>query len=353
MTPIEISNLINLYLQEINSNVYGNVLKEEKDLFFNTEVLQYIRNTINPKNNRTQTGFEYTKEKYDNLRELKRTVELPVYKSTGNFIYSSLPSDYFRIINSASSIVTFCNTPVTATTTISKYIVKVKLTKDTSTTEFYKNFKLIETTGDVGTKFDLATFYPDGLVDADLKYVVYQLIFEEINKLSGYKCYWNLYNGEFYDDTLIIEKDTNFVMTIEEGYLPTPVATSTGATKIDYTKTTVTFDGDFHFKANRLIAAEDYQMISDSQFGKTHKNSPLSYIEKDFIFVEVPENSMVDSIKLQYIKKPTLLNISLNRNTDIGNDVIDIICRKCAEHIAYVKSNNNAQLVERQNIFIE
>ena len=367
MTVKEIHILINNYLQEINSNVYGNVKAEEIDFIFNLEVLQYIRNIMNPKTNRVVEGFEHTKNRYDALKQLKRTINLPVYKSTGNFVYTLLPPDYYRFDNSASKIVTFCNNPITDTdTTINKYVVYFRLTDIVDSIlehgvdrDFFKgfNFKIDETDslgGPAGFEFDLNDYYSDGFPDESLRYVILHLLFEEINKNNKYKCYWNFYNKGFYDDTLIIESDTDFVVTTfydEISSIAENVTTTIDAELVTHTAYTYIYTGEYYLKPNRLVGDEDFEVLSNSMFAKSIATSPLSKLEQDWLMIELPTKSMISNIQLKYIKKPNLINLYLNRNTDIGTDVLDIIAKKTAETISRLKSNNNNQLIEHSNVY--
>lgn len=371
MTVKEIHLLIDFYLQEINSNIYGNVEPEEKDFIFNLTVLKFIRDIMNPKLNRSQEGFEYTKARYDALKQLKRTVELPVYKSTGNFVYTLLPSDYFKNINSASKIVTFCNAAITTDTTVTKNIVKFSLREiisdiDSSSAtaisdEFYRGFNLrldsIDSVGgSPGFSFNLDNYYPLGFEDEHLRYILLNLLFEEINKTDEYKCYWDFYNGEYNNATLIIESDTAFNLTtfyeeISSSSLNQTV--SEDSEEVVFNAYAYEYSGEYRLKANRLLGDEEFETLSDSPFAKSNINSPISRIEQDFLFVELPENSMISLIQLKYIKKPKLINLFLNRNTDIGTDVLDIIAKRTAETLSRIKSNSNAQLIERENLYNE
>ncbi len=372
MTVREIHLLIDFYLQEINSNIYGGVEPEEKDYIFNLTVLKFIRDIMNPKLNRSQEGFEYTKARYDSLRQLKRTIELPVYKSTGNFVYTLLPSDYFKLINSASKIVTFCNPAITLTdTTVTKHIVKFNLQEiisdiDSSSVtavsdEFYRGFNLRldninSAGGSAGFNFALDDYYPLGFEDEGLRYILLHLLFEEINKTDEYKCYWDFYNGEYNNATLVIESDTAFNLTsfyeeISSSSLNQEI--SQDSEEVTHSAYNYTYTGEYLLKLNRLLGDEDYETLNVSPFAKSNTLSPISRIEQDFLFVELPENSMISTIQLKYIKKPKLINLFLNRNTDIGTDVLDIIAKRTAETLSRIKSNNNTQLIERENLYNE
>jgi hypothetical protein len=70
---------IDIHLQEINSNVYGNVLPEEKDIVVNEQVLEFIRDREDNKSNVKRTDFQQTTQYYDDIKELLNIKSLPVY----------------------------------------------------------------------------------------------------------------------------------------------------------------------------------------------------------------------------------------------------------------------------------
>ena len=341
MTVQELHIRIDKYLQEINSNVYGNLLPEEKDMFLNDEVLEFVRNKIR--------DFESNKTNLDDIKELIVQVTKDVYKNDNDSVYSILPSDYFRIIRHDAYGISFCGTFTKTETSVSKHIVRYKLAEASVDTSAYAGFKFTVSAVDI---FALATYYPTGLVARQQGFEVKWLAYEELNKVTGYKCYWEWYNGNFYSGELIIEKDASFSLVVAAwtGGLGATIA----STEVVLTKYNTSLTKSYI--PVRVVTNEDLLNLNDSLFGQTHSKSITCTELKDLAFFDLPNlpmNTMIYQVRHVYIKKPSRISLSLNRNSELNSSTLDIIARKCAAKIALVKGNKTGEILFKQNTLIE
>lgn len=348
LTVQELHLSLDKYLQEINSNVYGNLLPEEKDIFLNDEVSEFVRIRLKE--------YETTKQGLDNIKELIKTSNQIVYKNDTKSVYTILPPDYFRMVRSDVLGVNYCGTFTKTEVAVSKYIVRYKLAVSNTDTEAYKSFKF--TVGGVDI-FTLATYYPNGLNAKELGYEVKWLAYEDINKVSGYKCYWEWYNGNFYSGELIIEKDTTFSLVVAAwtgGSGATIAATEVSLIKYTTDKDLVTIP-------SRIVTNEDLTNLNTSYFGKSQRKSITCTLLQDKAIFDLPQipidslpsvnKTMIYQVTHIYIKKPSRISLSLNRNCELSANVLDVIARRCAAKIALVKGNQTGEILFKQNTLIE
>lgn len=349
LTVQELHLSLDKYLQEINSNVYGNLLPEEKDVFLNDEVSEFVRTRVN--------DFEKTKQGLDNIKELIKTSNQVVYKNDTKSVYTILPPDYFRMIRSDVLGVNYCGTFTKTEVAVSKFIARYKLPSSTTDTNAYANLKFTVSGVDI---FTLATYYSTGLAAKELGYEVKWLAYEEVNKVSGYKCYWEWYNGNFYSGELIVEKDTAFTLVVFNwtGSPGTATIAATEVPLIKYTtsETLITIP-------SRIVTNEDLTNLNTSFFGKSHRKSITCTLMQDKAIFDLPQipidslpsvnKTMIYEVTHIYIKKPSRISLSLNRNCELSANVLNIIARRCAAKIALVKGNQTGEILFKQNTLIE
>ena len=349
MTVRELYTKIDIDLQEINSNVFGDVLPEEKDIVVNEEILEFVRDNIDPKSNRLQQGFQTTNKRYDNIKELLNTETLPLYKKSETTSFAILPDDYFAHISSNTNI--NCSTFTNVVTSVPKYLYTFKLEDDSAG---YVDFTITKDAVDIFT-FTVAKYpeYPTGILN-DEKFILLNLIREDlftISELESFEVYYEWYNGTYYPNQFILITDAVSAFTITYHTGETPIALSLTNT-LTYSRYDVT---DINkISGNRLTSYDDIDDVAGSYFRKTSSKSPVVELAKHIIIVHHEKRFIPISIELRYVCRPRKISLLLNRNVNLSTDVLGMIAKRTAERLAVIKGTPNTQLlVQHNNTFIE
>ena len=109
MTIQEMHIYLDVEAQRLDSKLLNSFEIEEKDWLLNISQLQFVKTRISNKSNPKREGFEDTTKRYDDLKELKKSVDIPVYYLDGESVYGFLPVDYFHHINSRTETYYNCS----------------------------------------------------------------------------------------------------------------------------------------------------------------------------------------------------------------------------------------------------
>jgi len=356
MTIQEVHVKIDLHLQELNSNVYGNVLPEEKDIFLNEQILEFFRDNEDEDSNKLRENFQATQKRYDNVKELIVENTLPLYVRDSVSMYCTLPEDYLRLVSDATILK--CSTYKDVNLTEKKeYVYGFELKEFVNNAGNYFTGLFIYILAQ-GTDFALNTFphYTGGFKSFKEAFILYDLIYEELNKVNRnkdntktkYKVYKEWYNGKYYGTKLLFVSETPMAIyysIIAEANVQMELLETITANQPDVT-TNLEVE-------NRLTATEDVRNVLNSNFRTTVHTSPISELQQDRLIVHHEKKFIPKELKIKYIKRPNFVSLYLNRNTDLNSNVLGMIAKRTAERIAVVKGNTTSNAIVQHNNTIE
>lgn len=345
---------IDVGLQKLNTEVLDSILPETKDWVLTQEMLQFINTRMTPKTNVKQEGFQETTKRYDDLEELITEITLPVYKkgSDARFQFSILPFDYFHHIEDESNLSWDCR-DISAQLTegiVNKYISIMPFNDGSS--NLYADFQVDLNTGSgIDVLLDIANFpsLASGLNSDAERFVIIDLVLQEINQIDGIEVRYENYNGRYYKDTFIFITDNpnyiNVVMKTDTNDLVTfnPIEFVAYTHNLSKTKE----------EPNRLTKAEDLKRLMKYSFGSTKADSPLSAISRGFLEVARNESFILNSIRLKYIRRPRKISLSLNQSCELHRNVHDELVDKTVERLSAFVDSNNINNIVKENLTFE
>jgi len=352
MTALECHIDFDTKLQKMSSNRYRAFEPEEMDWVLNDTALKLIDDQIHPKGRTRVSGgkqFQDNKARYDDYQNLVTTKLLTTFKAGIEFdgyaddaMYAILPSNYFKLIDDVSKTVYKCNGIEKTLTNKTLYISKFVLVDDTvnTITDFYKDFSLTLNTGSSTLLFDLDNYYPNGFSDKDLKFVLINLILEEINRTSQtVQIYWEEFNGQYYNNTFIFVSETSFtnISVNMNGGIIIPME--------QLTLQIYTVDSTIkrNYYSDRLIDREDTRNMMSFSFGSTKYNSPLSNLQNKSVIIFQDNTFVVEQLVLEYIRFPRRMDINLGRTLEFKEDVQKKIVDTAVQRVAAILQAGNFQ----------
>lgn len=345
-TVTEMHIALDLGLQHINSNRKQSISVDHKDMALNYAVLQFIETRTSPKSNRKGEGLEETFKRYEDLEELKRTYKSKVNVSDNNS-FIIFPSDYYKFI-SAGANVKFSKfdlpTPHIDTTIVYHTLL---FSDDSSANQTYENFKL---TKDGNTIFDATSYkgLPD-LYGADSKFMIINLVLEEINKLNDVDIYWESWNNVYKKDSfIIISKHSNYTLSygkIDNTGLSKPVLSVAKEIKVKH----FNIKGDKIADIDLISSMHKYSARNNYHNNRNRHLNPLGIISSKQLVIEQGYNFVVTDCEIEYYKKPRLISYRHNQSCEItvNREIIDLAIQRLK---AYIKDEGYQHVVNENQI---
>lgn len=345
--------ILNNHLQELNSNVFQDLPSEVKDMFLYEELLEFIRDNSEELSNRLQEGFEDTQKRYDNLKPFKTTTTLPLFKRTSNSVYGVLPYNYMNRIKVDVEVFNNCNVTTINTTTTTYYKVAIPI-KDDTQTPLYNGFKVIDATN-VENLFEASDHYAPGigLNSVKEKFLLIQLMLEELKSSNGLEFYWEWYNGEFKSQHLWVVGTSPIDVKVEYTNVALTQTYTLAAEETTRTIYDLSSETNTKIYPSRLVRSEFLTNKLNSKFSKTFFYSPIIELEMDTIIIYHENSFIPKTVQLQYLRFPRVPYLSLNRNIEVSKSVADLIAKKAAQRIAATRGMTTYQGIARENMFNE
>jgi len=354
-TVKEMHIALDLALQHIDSNRKQSIPEEFKDMVLNYAVLQFVETRSSNKTNIKREGFGDSVKREDDLRDLKSTApNLPVYTNENNKKFSILPYNYYKFVSGGGSV-KFSKFELPKPTNYSHYIcqvIKFEPIKKGSPSKkddgFYNGFvielddKVIFNISDYG---NMPSYYTE-----DAKFMIINLVLEQLNKRKDFKVYWENWNNIYKQDSFIFIQNVN---AIEEGFRHF---------RITYDNQIILPSVEVHKlksypylntspKPIVLSDSEESYLDSDNFYSKRNRHSAVQvYLEGQRLYVKEGDNFIVKDITLSYLKKPRLINHATNQTCEItvNREIIDLAAQRLK---AYIKDEGYQHIVnESQTI---
>lgn len=355
MTIREMHISLDVHLNKIDSQKFANFQPEEKDLMLNAAQVRFLKNRINDWSIESRGhGFQEVQKRLDDVQQLVEPVTLPVYKLDSEHVYSILPSNYFSLVDDASYVKRNCRGIDISETTTSLYYYELSLEELIPYTSLTMLDSLVSTPqGSVALLNTTNLPYYTSISDEDLKFNLVNLIMQEMSKVSGYSVYYEVFNTTYKRDTIFIVKTTNNLDTLYVSWTTTnsPLSavnlTSYALNTLNLTSVGTSESITSKKYPNRLTRSDIKNNLAVHPFGKTIYHSPLSEIKRGRLEVQHNDNFIVDSVVINYIRWPRLMDINFGNNCELSanvhHEIVDLAVQRMK---AEISENNYSAIVQ-------
>jgi hypothetical protein len=354
MNVQEMHNLFDMLYQRSNTAVHGGLLPEERDLFLNIAVNQFVKDRIGEPSNKTPLGFQDTQKAFDDIKNLIKRVTLPAYvEQEEDAVFTLLPSDYVHLVEDNSIVYNTCNSWSTyskkiSTSTLHKIVIPLVNDEDLFE-EFVMTFTDTSSTViyDITDRPITVPFY-----SIEEKYVLINDILFYINSAlsADFTIYWEHYDNEYHENSFILISNKEG----EIDYECKVFASETfGSNVLNYTSYNVPDKYTKYISPNRLTKTEDIYNILNHSFSATHFESPVSTLINKRLQVYHSKKFIITATNIAYIKKPKEININLNSSCDLVDNVHFEIVDMAVQKILAVKNGATYANIQRENTLNE
>ena len=341
-------------LQQINSNRVKAISPELIDLRLNEAVYQFIETRTNPRLNSIQEGFPQSQKRYDDLQELLVSATLPIYVGNNSNVIAPLPYDYYKLVNDRSIRKYDCN-GIDYNTVTSTPITYLSIPFYIDTTgvagKYYTNMKLTVQGVDIYVSNSIASPYGaiGDLYNPDSRFIIINHLLDVVNSAGEYEIYWERYLDIYEQNRFIIlPKASPIVTGGTTNYITYNSNFMYGTLKtINFNVySNTSFTGAIE-KPNALMEIDDIpDMLNNYYYSKSMTNKPISYIQQNSLVVFYNSYYIIKEVKIDYLKKPKLINLQLNQMCELSN--MEVIVAIAVENILADKSYN-FQLINNIN----
>ena len=304
-------------IQEINSEMLDDFGPEEKDIVINDEIKRFVSTRINPKSNVKKEGFEHTKKRLDDLRSLKREMNIPLYiGSEDNMVYSFLPADYRHTISIEPRLTSCISNPLSSQNT-AYYLYAYELP-----TYDYNDFKIETYDGNsYSTVFDAAdyTWLAAGLDDDRYKFYIKDFVRDIINEnMNGQlEVYYEYFNGQYYPNKVVFVQRSNTFSSLR-------ITANNVTNTYNFTSTQesnfILGSNGVSKKESRLYSSEDISARISDGFTKPTSNSLVAEVFDDTFRLYRPSDVYTNECRFVYLKDPRRVDVNMGINCDISED---------------------------------
>lgn len=335
---------VDLHLQKINSNYVDVARPEEIDWFLNEEQLRFVHERFNRLSNPKRQGLQDTQKRYDDLENLITPYSKTAYKKDNDSVFITLPPNYLHLINDVSSVDRLCDSSYSAVEDTSATVYYTPVTFPIDTTNLYSTFT-ITVNGTVVFNINSPTTYavlkPTD-IEESFEIVTFLMNNYFADKYSNFQVYWEYFNGIYYPNQFIF---------VGSSALTVIITLQTGATTYNSSTLSMTYKNSSNIKdyPNRLSKTEDKFEILRSAFAKPKYDSPVSFLEKNELIVYHNQNFIIPTIKIQYLRKPRLISLSLNQSCELNPNVHKELVIATAKRIAGTLEARNYGILSNED----
>ena len=324
---------LDMALQQINSNRQQSISIDHKDMALNYAVLQFVETRTNPKTNIKQEGTEDTTKRYDDIKDLKRVSINKAYIN-GNKAISYLPVDYYKYLEFGTNLkYTKFNNYNTESIDFHYYVLPFPDSKEDRIN--YTKFTIKGDRDPIFTTSDY-TGLPN-LYNKDAKFMIINLVLEELNKIEGIDVYWEYFGNVYKKQSFIIVNIGESV--IHQSYTISYDRESFTSKHINDKYNTYESIKDVIEKPVEINSSEfTINGNNNSYHNKNRHLKPKGDILNNKLEIEIPNNTYITTVKCIYLKKPRLISYRHNQMCEIqvNREIIDLAVTKLQ---AYMKDN--------------
>ena len=344
-TVREMHIALDMGLQQIDSNRKQSISPEHKDMALNYAVLQFIETRTNPKTNIKREGFEDTQKRYDDIRELKVSEQLPTY-NLDNKVFSILPIRYYKRVSIGAKVVySKDQLPIPSSKQDFTYYV-VPFPDDNSSGLKYNNFRIFD--GNENIVFHIGE-YPNvsKFYSSDSKFTIVNLVLDYFDTTNS-EVYWEKWNNIHKPNSFIfvtINSSSSFNLAYDNMRYPYSITSNT----ISYSK--YLFANGVSRPVSLYSSENEFDVLGNSYYHRNKHLNPSAYIEGNRLYIYNGSNFVVPAIDLVYLKKPKLINSRTNQSCEItvNREIVDLALQKLMVYIkdeGYQHIVNESQIIE-------
>jgi hypothetical protein len=349
-------------LQRYNANVYDYFTPEDIDLVLTKSQNRFIDSKF--RRDDTGEGFQYDQGDLDDVEAL--VISNYVTKSEQDFNLNIgktyLPYNYRYLIDAIGQGYRTCKYPNEtgydreSILDTNEYVTTYDLTPDnftsSSTGRVYKGLKLYFN----NTKFydiEDSTSLKEGLVsDEELFIFISEFLGKFYDNLpEGVKgIYWEKYKGRVTKNSIIVVSDSPSVLNTVEFTGDDNLPSSADATEeINVIKTSSL---DFNYEAKLRITNNDRKssLLYDNAYSKTISRSPITTISQEYLIVNYDKRFIVISTKIDYIRIPKYVSLSLGIGFELREHTHERICDLAIEYIKNIIEQPSYDSILKDNM---
>lgn len=307
--------------QNIAANTRRKLLDEEIDWILNKIQGRFIQSKIKSKKDGSG-GFEIDQLDTDAIRTLLTTKEITATVDNGDY-QAHLPGNYSYLISDDSYVNKLCGTTVNSTVTAETILVIPFPYSSRTTPKYYSTLALLvgDTTLNVSTLSAEQGVTYTGFNSKEERYTLISYLQWRLTQL-GIDVYWEFYKGFYKPNSFLFPGQT-------EGSLIVDSTTVTGTT-VSINNISKIADGKW--KANRLTASNKISTMMDTGFVTSGPETPISVLGGNYLTVKGNTSFTVSRIRVDYVRKPRVMCLSLGENCELPEEFHQSICDLAVEY---------------------
>lgn len=340
-TVKEMHIALDMGLQHINSNRKQSISPYHKDIALNYAVLQFIENRTNPVTNVRKEGLEDTQKRYDDLRELKKSVLLDVLLDS-NKPFVIFPGDYYKLISSGARTKYFNSNKPNPVKTKKLYYSIIPFTRNMKEFDNFRitqnskvgNTTLYDFSKDVGMK---------GMaLEEDIKFMIINNILSKSSNI-----HWEYWNDIHKPNSFIIINESSDVgYTI--GY--DSIVEKYYSNTVSY-KSYASYPGDNIVPIDLISSQYEFEAQNNYYTSKNRHKNPMGFIEGSRLYLQTSDYFITSFVSVNYYKKPKTINHATGQMCEltINREIVDLALQRLKAYIkddGYQHTLNENQIIE-------
>lgn len=343
MTIFEMIIEVRQATQNIAANTRRKLQDEEIVWILNKIQERFIQSKIKRRKDGSG-GFQLDQLDADAIRPLLTTKSLPHSFTEAEQEYEGqLPADYSYLISDDSKSYLLCGKAVT-TSTVTEHALVIPFSTSKSSAPFYASVSITIGTTTI-TLDELKTFYSaafTGTSSKAEKYIVIDALLWYIRNVRNIEVYWEKYEDIIAPQSFIFPNVTTGSITVDAQSAVNGIAKTVTRTIYDYAL------GNWH--PNRLTPGDKVSTMLDTAFVKPSHLSSISELWGNKLIVHGEDSFIVTEMRIDYIKKPRRMNLSLAQDCELSEDFHMAICDLAVEYIKAMTADPNWQVKLQDNI---
>lgn len=329
-------------LQHIDSNRKQSISPYHKDMLLNAAVLQFIKNRANPKTNIKGEGFHESIKRYEDLKELQVTTDLLSVLVDKGTHFITLPRNYYLHVSCEAMVEHVRSSMIKPTYIETKYIYTLAFV-DSDRDNSYRNLNL---TGLLGTEFNqIIQSLNLGTKGKDAKFVIIPYILEALNNIDGIEAYWERYDNIYKPNSVLIvgNKYDRYHLSYDN------ISNSSDSITKSYYYYNIPGTSTAPIS---LVSSEELGQAKHNHYMMINRHlNPIGKLEGNRIIVLNGLSFIIPSLKITYIKRPTLVNHISGSVPELSfiEEVVELAVQKAKAYIkdeGYQHIVNENQLIE-------
>lgn len=346
--------------QKIDSNNTDTFLPQEKDWLLNTAQLRFMRKHGKRNLNRIKEGGEDSFTRYEDFNELIKRVDLTAAIHQDGYVDSVLPYDFFDYRNGKVKSFYDCNGITSTTVTESKFLFYVNFDDSVASPNKFVNFKLEYIRDYSGIPIITLLYninnynlnYGNSFTSNEEKFSIINHVLEVVNTEGKVEVRWENYGNIYKPNSFIFISNNSDIDAVRISY-DAVILDEFDAT---YLYNSYEDNNNVVVKNNvalRLVETEDLYDALQHPYAKTIYNSPITTLRQGQIQIYNNEKFIINSISIDYIRKPRLINLSLNQSCEISESRHDVIVDFAVQLASAYTGSVNHKFLLNENLINE